>query len=113
MQFKFGDIYLAKFDPGIGHEYKGDRPAFIAQEDDAAINAQVITVMPITSRLEKFRPPDVMIQQDQKNRLRSDSVIKVQHIYSFDRSRFILKIGSAGSPNVRAVRGYLRRHFGL
>lgn len=113
MPFAFGDIYYVLYDPSIGHEYRGKRPAIVIQEEDISEVSPVITVMPLTSQLNQLRPSDVLIQKDHKNRLALDSVIKVRHINSFDKSRFVHFIGKAGSPTVRQVRGYLRRHFGL
>ena len=81
MAFRFGDIYLANFDP--------------------------------STRIETFYLPDIFIEKDVKNRLARDSVIRVCQISSFDTRRFIHFIGSAKSPVLRKVRGYLRKHFGL
>ena len=113
MSFTFGDIYFVDFEPSVGHEYKGKRPAFIAQEEEISKTSPVVTVIPMTSQLKQLHSPDVLIQPDQKNRLNEDSVIKVRHIYTFDKSRFLFRIGRAGSPVIRQVRGYLRRHFGM
>lgn len=113
MSFSFGDIYLVKFDPSVGREYQGVRPAIVIQEDYISAASPLITVLPITSKIEKYFPPDVFIQLDTKNRLAADSIIKVRNISSFDKRRFIHFIGKAGSPTIRKVRGYLRKHFGL
>ena len=113
MVFVFGDIYYVEYNPSVGHEYRGKRPAIVIQEEKISSLSSVITVMPLTSQLNQLRQSDVLIQKDDKNRLTLDSVIKVNHINSFDKQRFQFKIGSAGSPVIRQIRGYLRRHFGL
>lgn len=113
MTFSFGEIYFVNFNPSVGHEYQGERPAIVVQEENISKISQVVTIMPITSQLKQLRPWDILIQKDDLNYLGFDSVIKVQHIYSYDKSRFLFKIGRAGSPTIRSVRGYLRRHFGL
>lgn len=110
---KFGDICLVNCDPSVGHEYKKIRPAVVVQMEEAGKNSPVVTVMPISSQVEKFTANDVFVEKDHKNRLAQDSIIRVQHISSFDRSRFIKKIGEINSPVTRKVRGYLRKHFGL
>ena len=111
---KFGDIYLVNFEPGVGHEYKKTRPAIIIQEEKYFHKSHCVTIIPISSRLENRTPDDIFIQRDEAtNKLTKDSIIKAFNIHGFDKSRFIHYIGKAGSPVIRQVRGYLRRHFGL
>lgn len=113
MILEFGDIYLVNFDPSVGREYRKVRPALVVQRGMISINSPYVTVMPISSRLENLRGPDVFLPQDRLNRLMTNSVIKVRQISSFDKRRFIKRVGRVGSPINRQVRGYLRRHFGL
>lgn len=113
MSFAFGDIYYVEFDPSVGHEYQGKRPAFIAMEESISKVSNLITVLPITSRVDKMYLFDVFIQKDGKNKLLTDSVIRANHISTFDKERCLFKIGAVGSPVIRQVRGYLRRHFGM
>ena len=108
---KQGDIYLVNFEPSIGREYKKKRPGLIVQSE--IINSPYVSVVPITSNLQQFHQHDVRIEKDRKNKLFSDSVIKVQQISSFDKSRLLGKIGEVNSPVIRKVRGYLRKHFRL
>lgn len=113
MTFRFGDIYLANFEPSTGKEYRKVRPALVIQEEGVSRISPYVTVMPLSSRIEAFDVADIFIEKDAKNRLVCDSVIRVHQISSFDKSRFIHFIGMAGSPVARRVRGYLRRHFGF
>ena len=113
MAYAFGDIYYVSFDPSIGHEYQGKRPGMVIHEEAASKMSSLVTVVPLTSQLDQLQPSDILIQMDTLNRLDADSVIKVRNIQSFDKQRFYFKIGRAGSPTIRSVRGHLRRHFGL
>lgn len=113
MKVSFGDIYVVDFEPSVGHEYKKKRPALVVQSEDVSEYSRLITVMPMSSRLERRFPHDVFVEKDSKNRLTSDSIIRTHYIHTFDPSRFSTFIGRAGSPTIRAVRGYLRRHFGF
>jgi len=108
-----GDIYFVKFDPSIGHEYRKTRPALVIQTAEISDSSSLVTVMPISSHIEKYQDPEIPIEKDEKNRLAHDSVIMVRQISTFDRSRFVRKIGEANSPVLRKVRGYLRKHFAL
>lgn len=113
MPYAFGEIYFVNFGPSVGHEYNGERPAMVVQEENISNIAPVVAVIPLTSQLKQLKSWDILVQKDDLNCLKEDSIIKVQHIHSYDKSRFLFKIGRAGSPTIRSVRGYLRRHFGL
>jgi len=113
MAFAFGEIYFVTFDPSVGHEYKGKRPGMVIQEEVISKISPLVTVIPLTSQLNQLMPADILIPKDHLNNLTTHSVLKVRNIQSFDRSRFLHRIGRAGSPIVRQVRGYLRRHFGM
>lgn len=110
---KFGQIHLVDFDPSFGKEYKKLRPAVILQDVEVTKSSPCITVMPLTSKIEKMDKYDVFVQKEHKNRLKVDSIIKVQYIQSFDKRRFHGYIGEIDSPTARRVRGYLRKHFRL
>lgn len=48
---KYGDVYWAAPDPGIGREQAGRRPVLIVSSDDAiAAIPQVVTTIPLTTR---------------------------------------------------------------
>lgn len=113
MNFAFGDIYLTDFDPSVGHEFQKKRPAIVIQEEWISNESSCVTIMPISSKIEKMGKTDIFLQKDGKNKLTKDSIIKVHYICTFDKSRLKHYIGHTGSPTVRQVRGYLRRHFGL
>lgn len=110
---KFGTICLINFNPGIGREYKKIRPAIVVQEADITQKSPYLTVLPITSKVSGLTEPDIFIPKDEKNNLAKNSIIKVRQICGFDKSRLVQVIGSANSPTIRKVRGYLRKHFGL
>lgn len=113
MKFEFGEIVLINFDPSIGKEYKKVRPALVVQSNAVSEYSPYVTVMPISSKVESLRAHDVFVPKDFKNKLVSDSIIKVGQISSFDKIRFIKRIGIINSPVSRKVRGYLRKHFEL
>ena len=111
--FKCGDIYLIDFDPSVGHEYKKQRPAIIIQATETLTRSHLVTIMPLTSQVNKKLPEDILVCKDLKNQLFSNSVIKVHSIVSFDESRFIKKIGVLSHEIINQVKKYLRIHFEL
>lgn len=56
---------------------------------------------------------DIYVKKDENNRLHADSLIKVQHIMSFDQNRLIKRIGVVDSPTMSRVKTYIAKHFGL
>jgi mRNA interferase MazF len=113
MKLHFGDIVLANFEPSMGKEYKKVGPALVVQMEKITTKSPYITLLPISSKLQKMTNSDVFISQDKKNHLAVDSCIKVHQISSFDKRRVVKRFGQANSPVLRKVRGYLRKHFGF
>lgn len=108
-----GEIYLVNFDPGLGHEYQGKRPAIIIESDEQIRKTNLITVIPLTSNLENKTLDDILITKNNNNKLISDSIVKVYDICSFDYSRFINKIGNVNAEIMQQLKNYFRKHFSL
>ncbi len=108
---KSGEIWLVNFDPSTGREYQKVRPALVVQSNK--INAPLITVMPISSSAKNKQKDDLLLPKDSRNRLFSDSLLKVGQISSFDQSRFIHFVGKIDSSVNLKVKNYLKKHFDL
>ena len=109
---RYADIYWVEFTSNsIGHEFRGRRPAVIIQSDAQIQKTTVISVMPLTSNQGNKMPDDVFAAKDAQNNLFADSVVKVHHIKSYDRSRFIRKIGVADGRIMEEIKAYLKKHF--
>jgi len=65
MSFKQGDIVIVNFDPTLGHEQAGIRPALVVSKDLYNRNTKQIVVCPITS---KTRPLPMRIQLDDRTK---------------------------------------------
>jgi len=110
---KQGEIWLVKFLNSIGHEYKKERPALIIETNSQIRKSSVFTIIPFTSNSNNKIQDDVLVIKDNQNGLFCDSILKVHHIQSFDRSRFIKRIGVANKDIIDQVKDYLRVHFDL
>jgi len=108
-----GDLCLFNFNPSVGHEYQGKRPALIIQGNVQISKSNLVTVIPLTSNLDNCLNNDIVVEKDESNRLISDSVIKVHNIISFDYDRFINKIGRIENKALEKVKEYLKLHFDL
>ena len=110
----YGNIYWVDFgNSSAGHEYIGKRPALIIQSNQKLKVSNLVTVMPLTSQTDNCQPDDILVKKDSQNLLYKDSVIKVHHIESFDKNRFIGKIGNIDENTLSKVKNYLKAHFGL
>ena len=111
---KKGEIWLARLakSKSVGHEYYNDRPALVIISDKLIPAVSVITIMPMSTSgiMDK---DDIYVSRGKKNGLNQDSIIKTHHIMSYDKSRFIHKIGETDSTVMNQVEMYLKNHFGI
>ena len=107
----YGGIYWVSFAPSVGHEYQGNRPAVVIQADKQLKQTNLATIMPLTSQTGKAHQDDVLVRASKMNNLFTDSVVKVHHIESFDRKRFLKYIGFADTKALLAIKKYLKLHF--
>ena len=54
INFEQGDIVKFNFDPTLGHEQSGYRPALVVSRDLFNTNTKQIVVCPITSKVKQF-----------------------------------------------------------
>ena len=106
---KQGEIWFVEF-TGQGHEYQKTRPAIVIESNSQLKITSVITVVPVTKQQEKHTD-DIFIAKDENNNLLYDSVVKVHQIQTFDKTRFIKKIGNVSEEIMGKVKSYLKRHF--
>jgi mRNA-degrading endonuclease toxin of MazEF toxin-antitoxin module len=112
---KQGEVWLVRMDEekSIGNEYYKDRPALVIIATRLVSSAEIITIMPFTSSLEKQGKNDLLVQPSVQNGLWMPSVLKVEHIYGIDSSRLIEKFGDIESESMKIVKKYILRHFYL
>lgn len=110
---KQGEIWLVRFLNSVGHEFQRERPALIIESDLQIQKGSVYTIMPLTSNTNNKIRDDILIVKDNQNRLFRNSILKVHHIQSFDRSRFIKRIGVVKGNIIEQVKNYFKNHFSL
>ncbi len=108
-------LYLTgvNFNPSVGHEYQGKRPALVIESSRQIKKSNLITVAPLTSNLNNKTFDDIIIKKDSRNKLIKDSVIKVYEISSFDYSRLINRIGAVNQEVMEQIKNYLKKHFDI
>ena len=76
---KQGDIIFLNFNPTLGHEQKGKRPAIVVSNDIFNKNTHMIIVCPITSN-EKDYPTHYLLEDTKK----VHGTVLCEHIRSID-----------------------------
>ncbi|TAN46704.1 MAG: type II toxin-antitoxin system PemK/MazF family toxin [Methylococcaceae bacterium] len=105
--FRRGQIWLVNFEPSFGHEYQKVRPALVVQCGKYIESGNLLTVIPISSQINNVAALDVLIPANLQNRLMKDSLIKVKHVSSFDKRRFIKLVGLVDEATSRRVDEHL------
>lgn len=108
-----GDVYLANFDPTVGSEIRKIRPALIIQNDIANEFSPITIVAAITSKIDvDIRPTEALINAGEGG-LKQTSVVLLNQIRSFDRSRLIKRLGRLRPETLKRVNICLGRSLGL
>jgi len=110
---KQGELWLVQFLNSVGHEFKGMRPSLIIESDLQISKSSIFTILPLTSNINNKLRDDILVIKDSQNRLFCDSILKVHQIQSFDRSRFVKRIGVVKKDLINQVKDYLKNHFDL
>jgi mRNA interferase MazF len=112
-----GDIYLVDLDPGRGSEANKLRPAVIVSNDAANRTAQrtgrgVITVVPVTSNIERVFPFQVLLSASDCG-LKIDSKAQAEQVRSVALARLQRHIGTVPGPALQQLDNALRLHLSL
>lgn len=113
MEFSQRQLWLLNFDPSFGHEYKKMRPALIIEDSRYIQSGNLITVLPISSKVNKRDELDVYLPKDKANRLMKNSIIKTKQISPFDKRRFIKYIGECEFSVFQKVQDNIKRYLSI
>jgi mRNA interferase MazF len=112
-ELTFGDVVWVQFDPSVGNEYRKKRPAVIIQSRDCLWRANLVSVVPLTSKVNNMVFDDILVKADKVNNLMTDSVVKVCYIASFDYQRLEKIIGRVNTETSDRIKKHLQKHFDL
>jgi mRNA interferase MazF len=112
-----GDVRLVDFDPARGAEAAKRRPAVIVSNDQANTTAArlgrgVLTVVPLTSNVERVYPFQVLLPAGTAG-LSHDSKAQAEQIRSVAVQRIGELLGSASVPIMASLDQALRLHLAL
>jgi mRNA interferase MazF len=107
-----GEIYWANLDPTIGGEISKTRPVLVVSNDINNQFSSTISILPITSNVEKIYPFEVLIKAKESG-LKTDSKIKANQIRTLDKVRIGKKIGELPLDKIKAVNISIMIHLGI
>jgi mRNA interferase MazF len=112
-----GDIVVVSFDPVRGSEASKIRPAVVVSNDTATSTAArlrrgVVTVVPITSRIDRVYPFQVLLRAGQSG-LRNDSKAQAEQVRSVAVERLGKQVGRLPDDVMTEVDEALRVHLSL
>lgn len=112
-----GEIRLVDLDPARSGEADKRRPAIIVSNDAANATAArlgrgVVTVVPVTSNIERVYPFQVLIESGMGG-LARDSKAQAEQVRSISAERVGARLGRMPVPLLAALDDALRLHLAL
>jgi mRNA interferase MazF len=112
-----GEIRLAALDPAQGSQANTSRPAVVVSNDRANSSAAplgrgVVTVVPVTSNVERILPFQVLLPAA-STRLPLDSTAQAEQVRSISVHRLGAVLGHVPAPLMARVDDALRLHLQL
>ncbi|EAH8152663.1 type II toxin-antitoxin system PemK/MazF family toxin [Campylobacter lari] len=106
---KYGEIWIADFEPQVGEEVTKKRPALILSNNLFNLNQKLVFVVPLTTWQDKFHNGVwyLKINKDALNGLDVDSAINCSQLKSFSKERLIKKIGDVNEEILKEVRSII------
>ena len=97
-----GDIIWVQFDPQVGREQAGHRPAVVLTPASYNRRSGLLICVPVTTKVKNY-PFEVPIKGDR------DGVALIDHVRSIDwRGRNAKKKGKASAAELETIRAMLR-----
>lgn len=109
---KRGEIYWVNLDPTLGSEIRKTRPALVVSNDANNIHSGTVTILPITSNVEKIYPFEVFLPAGSCGN-KEDCKVKADQIRTVDKRRLGKPVGFASSQILAEAEGAMRLHLGL
>ena len=97
------EIWQVYFDPIVGSEQEGNRPAVVVSGNTMNHYFNVVIVCPITSSLKKYKGHPIL-KPSIFNGLKSESEIMVFHVRSLSKLRFKKKIGAISNEELEQIK---------
>lgn len=114
MRLKHGHIYFVEFNPSSGHEFQKMRPAVILSSDELIKRSNLISCVPFTGNTGNIVDgDDILVKKSRQNNLFSSSILKTQHISTFDKRRVKRYIGKLEEESLNCLKQIVIHNFSL
>ena len=100
---KQGELWLADLNPVKGQEQAGMRPVVIVSGNLLNEHLNVVICCPLTTKIKNYKG-NIILQPDERNKLKAESEILVFHIRSVSKERLVKKIGAVGKAAIQGIR---------
>ena len=107
-----GEVCWVNLDPVVGSEVGKRRPAVVLQNDLANATSPTVTVIPLSSNVQRVYPFQVRIPAGEGG-LRDESKALCEQIRTVSRERIGERIGALPAERLGEIRAALDRHLWL
>jgi len=107
---KRGDVFLVNLDPVVGSEIGKTRPAVVVQNELANRSSRTVTVIPISSSVERVFPFQVRIPAGEGG-LSRESKALCEQVRTLSRERLLQCLGELSPERLNEIRTALDRHL--
>ncbi len=108
-----GDIWFDALDPTIGGEIRKRRPVVVVSNDAGNRAAGIVTVVPLTSNVERIFPFEVLLDAAATG-LGRNSKACAQQVRTISKMRLAdQRVGMVPPAAMRALEAALRLHLAL
>lgn len=103
-----GDIVWCDFNPVVGSEQAGIRPAVVVQTDRANRSSPCTIVVPFTTRIRRSLFPSHVFVPAGEGGLTQDSIALCEQVRVIDQRRITRVVGHLGESRLDELGGALR-----
>lgn len=108
-----GDIYFADLNPVVGSEIAKQRPVLIVSNNANNRAASTVTVVPLTSQVNRVYPFEVLLPMDETG-LPKPSKAQVQQIRTISKQRILgRQVRHLGIGPMQNIEAALKLHLDL
>jgi len=108
-----GDVVLCDFNPVVGTEQAGIRPAVVVQIDRANAVSPHTIVVPFTTKIRRVLLPSHVFIPAGAGGVAKDSVVLCEQIRVIDKRRIIKVLGHLEEPYMEKIAQALRTILGI
>ena len=109
---KRGEIWQVFLEPVLGHEIGKTRPALVISNNKNNEYSSTVTLIPITSSIDKVYPFEVFLSRSESDRP-LDSKLKCSQIRTVDKLRLLKVVGEISDEIIKKVEEALLIHVGI